>query len=285
MEEEEIILAAQRRLEEKKASMTPTDLTQIGLAMEEVVAAVAEPVGKGNPLLNCRVCGVEVDYGTLCGPCRDKQEAEYQEALLAEARANDERRKEKKISTYLQQSCIGERFKGMTFTSYHPENEDAWKVYRACIEFTREFNPTSGTNLLMIGSPGTGKNMLAAIICQALIQKEYSCLHTTAMRCVRRVKDSWRDKGEKEQEIINSFIGPDLLVIDEVGVQFESPTELLYLTEIINDRYERKRPTILISNLTLKQLEEIMGARIMDRFYEGDSKFLVFNWPSYRRKR
>jgi DNA replication protein DnaC len=288
MEEEEIILEAQRRLEEKKASMTPTDLTQIGLAMEEILApAVPEvlevPQREINP--RCRVCRLPVDYGTLCSICREKEELRYRQRLEAEAEANDERRREKKIREYMQQSCIGERFVGMGFVDYHPENEAAQKVYHACIEFTKDFHPTSGTNLLMIGSPGTGKNMLAAIICQALIKQQYSCLHTTAMRCVRRVKDSWRDKGEKEQEIINSFIGPDLLVIDEVGVQFESPTELLYLTEIINDRYEKKRPTILISNLTLKQLEEIMGARIMDRFYEGDSKFLVFNWPSYRRKR
>jgi DNA replication protein DnaC len=172
----------------------------------------------------------------------------------------------------------------MTWENYKPVSAHAEKVFIECKAFAENFDSKSGKNLLLIGSPGTGKNMLAAIICQELIKKAFTCSHTTAIKAVRRIKDSWRDKEEGEQEVIDSFIKPSLLVIDEVGVQFGSPTELLYLTEVINERYEKRRPTILISNLTIKQLEEIIGHRIMDRFYEDGSKFLVFNWQSYRRQ-
>lgn len=103
------------------------------------------------------------------------------------------------------------------------------------------------------------------------------------MKLVRRVKDSWRNKEESEQTVIDSFVLPSLLVIDEIGVQFGSATEQLYLTEVINERYEKRRPTILISNLKLSQLTEVMGERVIDRFYDDGSKFLVFDWPSYRR--
>ena len=272
--------AAQKRLEEKRALLKQTDPTPIGSDLGE--PEIVKP---------CKECGADVvvkvtDFyasakiPVYCPPCIDKREEAHRKEVQREKEAEQERW----ISKRIQESGIGERFLGMTFLRYKPENKDAEKVRHECIDFVRNFDPESGTNLLLIGSPGTGKNMLAAIIGQEVIKKGFRCMHTTALRCVRKVKDSWKHKDEDEQEVINAFTSPALLIIDEVGVQFGSPTELLYLTEIINDRYEKKRPTILISNLTVKQLEEIIGARIMDRFYEGESKFLVFNWPSYRRK-
>jgi DNA replication protein DnaC len=102
---------------------------------------------------------------------------------------------------------------------------------------------------------------------------------------IRSVKDSWRKGSEKsEEDVIRSFSEPDLLVVDEVGVQFGSDTEKLYLTEIINNRYERKMPTVLISNLNFEELEKSLGTRIIDRFFEGKSAILKFTWESYRRR-
>ena len=49
--------------------------------------------------------------------------------------------------------------------------------------------------------------------------------------------------------MVAGFIRPDLLILDEVGVQFGSETEKMILFEIINGRYEQLKPTIVISNL------------------------------------
>lgn len=171
----------------------------------------------------------------------------------------------------------------MTFDDYKPTCNNAARVLEACQDYVEAFG--IGASLMMIGSPGTGKNMLAAIIGQELIKREFLFLHTTAMKLIRKVKDSWRNKEQSEQDVISSFVAPDLLVIDEIGVQFGSATEQLYLTEIINDRYEKRRSTILISNLKLSQLAEVMGERAIDRFYDDGSKILVFDWSSYRRLR
>ena len=273
-----LILEAQKRLEEKRALLKQTDPEQIGSVIME----------NEKITLQCIRCSTshEIRNGSwlaehperfVCYPCEES------ERIRREQESKD-KEKEIRIQKRLNISGIGERFIGMGFLRYKPENEDAEKVLHECIEFTRNFSSGNGTNLLLIGSPGTGKNMLAAIIGQSVIKKDFSSAHTTALRCVRRVKDSWKHNDVDEQDIIDRYTSPDLLVIDEVGVQFGSPTELLYLTEIINERYEKRKSTILISNLTVKQLEETIGARIMDRFYEDGSKTLVFNWPSYRRK-
>lgn len=179
---------------------------------------------------------------------------------------------------------LSSRFYGKAFADYIPCNQKAKKVLEACIDYAENFTPGISGNLVMIGSPGTGKNMLTAIIGQTLIQKGFIFQQTTAMRCVRKVKDAWKEEETAEQDVIDSFVVPDCLALDEIGVQFNSQTEQMYLTEIINDRYEKRRPMIMISNLTVDQIEKAIGVRALDRFYEDGSKFLVLDWPSYRRQ-
>lgn len=248
--------------------------------------------------VKCKTCGAAFEaenfmgiHNEHCPPCQSaideeyKRKCEEQERQQAErAEASKQEATRRRIAKNLMSCSIGERFVGMAFDDYKPTCEKAARVMNSCREYVDTFQRGSGASIMMIGAPGTGKNMLAAIMCQEIIKHDCSALHTTAMKLVRRVKDSWRNKEQSEQDVIDSFVAPDLLVIDEIGVQFGTPTEQLYLTEIINERYEKRRPTILISNLKLSQLSEVMGERVVDRFYDDGSKVLVFDWKSYRRQ-
>ncbi len=77
---------------------------------------------------------------------------------------------------------------------------------------------------------------------------------------------------------------PDLLILDEVGVQFGSDTEKLILFDVLNERYERRRPTILMTNLTLEEVADFLGDRIIDRLREDGGEFIPFDWESHRGK-
>jgi DNA replication protein DnaC len=277
------IQAAQEKPEENQASSRQMDQTPTSLADEDP---------SYTPQL-CPDCGGEltrVPVGRrtyeVCPPCTEKLRLEVEANERERERKEEEataRYRQNLITRNLKDCNIGERFKGLTFEDYKPTCPKSEKVFMACCEYVETFAGGSGASLLMMGSPGTGKTMLAAIIGQEIIKRHFSFRHTTAMQLVRRVKDSWRkDSDESEQGIIDSFVKPALLVIDEIGVQFGSPTEQLFLTEVINDRYELRRPTILMSNLTLSQVTETMGARVIDRFRDDGSKFLVFDWLSYR---
>jgi DNA replication protein DnaC len=218
-----------------------------------------------------------------CPVCAEAQAAIERDRLAKEEQERQESVKRAQVRRYLADSCIGERFRGLAFTDYRPVCAGAAKVLQACREFVADFRVGCGVNLVFVGSPGTGKNMLSAIIGQELMDRGFSFLHTTAVKVVRRFKDSWKTPGVTEEEVLRYFVTPDLLVIDEVGVQFGSATEQLYLTEVINDRYESRRSTILLSNLTMKQIEETLGVRAVERFHEDSSRVLVFDWQSYRR--
>ncbi len=111
----------------------------------------------------------------------------------------------------------------------------------------------SGGHLLVEDLPGTGKTHLAAGIGLRLMKRDNRrVLFTTVMRAVRSIKETWTRGSElTESESIEKLVAPDLLILDEVGVQFGSETEKLMLFDVLNERYERRRPTLLISNLDL----------------------------------
>jgi DNA replication protein DnaC len=230
------------------------------------------------------VSGPEWLVGPYCPVCADAQTAIDNDRIKQEAVDRVNHAKQVQIDRYFADSCIGERFKGKVFADYKPVNQAASQVLEACKSFAGDFAPGCGTSLIMVGSLGTGKNMLSAIIGQETMKRGYSFLHTTALKVVRRFKDSWKQSGVTEDEVLRYFVAPELLVIDEVGVQFGTATEQLYLTEVINDRYEAMKSVILLSNLTLKQIEETLGVRSMERFQENGGRVLVLNWTSYRRQ-
>jgi DNA replication protein DnaC len=97
------------------------------------------------------------------------------------------------------------------------------------------------------------------------------------------VKETWGGRSKRaEQEVLDRFSNVDLLVIDEIGVQFETKTEENILFEIINERHESMKATILISNLDYVGFKKIIGERLNDRLFE-DWRILEFNWESYRK--
>jgi DNA replication protein DnaC len=77
------------------------------------------------------------------------------------------------------------------------------------------------------------------------------------------------------------------LIIDEITESVSkagTPTEIerQLLFRIINDRYEKKLSTVIITNKDENGLMDCLGEPIVDRI--NDSGFsLAFNWNSYRK--
>ncbi len=118
-----------------------------------------------------------------------------------------------------------------------------------------------------------------------------STAHTAAYRTLGGILHAIRatfdgSSGQSEGSILDALIKPTLLVLDEVGVSKETPSdfELTRLFAIINGRYERMLPTIVISNLGVKELPAAMGERSADRLREGGVIVLPFTWDSHRGK-
>lgn len=193
-----------------------------------------------------------------------------------------------RISDLLDAARIARRFEHCELDNYEAVNSDAAVNRQACEAYANNWprHLAAGTSMVMVGSCGTGKNHLAVGLAKKIIRDHLATvLITDVMRITRMVKSTWRnDAPRTEADVLDHYASLDLLIIDEVGVQFGSPSELAILQEVINSRYESMLPTILISNLTLQQLKDSVSERIVDRVTEGGNNQLVFNWESYRGK-
>ncbi|HGV3480716.1 TPA: ATP-binding protein [Klebsiella variicola subsp. variicola] len=208
------------------------------------------------------------------------------ECLKEELAEVDAKLRALRVDDLLDRAGIARRFEGCEFDNYQAVNQDAVKNLSACQRYAENWEHCfdAGLGLLMVGKCGTGKNHLAVAMAKNIIRTHLARIEITdVMRVMRAVKSTWRHSSEvTEDSVLDHFTGLDLLIIDEVGVQFGSASELAILQEIVNARYESVLPTILISNLTFEQLKDSIGERIVDRVTNGGRNRLAFNWESFR---
>lgn len=218
-----------------------------------------------------------------CPDCTKEQNRREEERQARLERLEDRRRWESKLGG----SGIPLRFQDRTLDQFvvsHPAQERALEFAR---KYADQFNNVvqEGRCALFVGRPGTGKTHLAAGIGLQIMKDGRSVLFTTVMRAVRRVKDSWgKGSAESESQAIYALTYPDLLILDEVGVQFGSDFERNTLFDVLNERYEKRKPTILLSNLPKDELVGFLGERVFDRMREDGGQFIPFDWDSYRAK-
>ena len=225
------------------------------------------------------------EHWTVCPKCmmiqRDK---EAKEQLAADEKLRQERIASKwkaKISG----AAIPERFKDRTLESYVAKTSGQQKALAFATEYAENFDLVlrEGRSAIFLGNVGTGKTHLAVGIALSIMLQQRSALFVTVQRLIRRVKDSWHTKEETESQVVDVFASPDLLVLDEVGVQFGSEFEKQVLFDVLNTRYENRKPSILLSNIPKEQLSDYLGERVTDRLRENGGKVIGFDWESYRR--
>ncbi len=219
----------------------------------------------------------------ICPTCaKEKQAIEDAERLTRET--GEETRRH---NARLKNMGVTARFIDKTFDNYRPSCDKAQEVKNAVAAYAERIleNKDSGESLIFVGKPGTGKTHLAiALIYKFEAAKQWARIFT-AMSLIREIRETWHKDSElSETQVLDTLASHDLLIIDEIGVQYGSEAEKLLFFEVLNRRYENKKPTVLMSNLQLAEVKTHLGERIFDRLKEDGGKVYVFDWESQRGK-
>lgn len=225
--------------------------------------------------------------GTIWSQCPTCAEEEDRERAALDADRQQARRLQMWLSK-LGDAQIPHRFQDKTLESFCAPYPQQRRALAFATAYANDFGDVlrTGRSAIFLGRPGTGKTHLAAAIAMRIMQDgKYTALFTTVLRAVRRVKDTWRrDSAVSESDAVSAMVFPDLLILDEVGVQFGSEAEKTILFDVLNERYERCKPCILLSNLAVDEVRAFLGDRIYDRLRENGGELVVFDWESHRAR-
>ena len=160
----------------------------------------------------------------------------------------------------------------------NPEITDMCKAYVENWEKVRANN----LGLLFCGPVGTGKTFYAVAIANALIDKKVSVKVTSIAELIGQMQ-TYND--ENKQRVIDEINHVELLVIDDVGTERETPFGLEQVMLVINNRATSGKPAIATTNSTLEDLRKptnIAYKRIYDRVLEMCSTQIQVNGKSRR---
>lgn len=142
------------------------------------------------------------------------------------------------------------------------------KLQNTAKKYTEEFLKSKGKikGLLMFGETGVGKSYASACIVNKVINNGY----TAMMRTISSISRELQADYEGQQEILDELARVDLLVIDDIGTERNTPymNEIKY--EIIDRRAAESKPMIITTNLdreALTNVKDIEGQRIFSRFF------------------
>ena len=156
------------------------------------------------------------------------------------------------------------------------------RVLQFCLSYSEKFNKNS-RGILMIGKTGLGKTHLSLAIAQRVIEEGYTVIYITASELTRRLSDQFFGRNQQE-DLLEQICETDLLLIDDLGAEFESSYSVSAFYDIISTRLSRNIPTIVNTNLTVEELQRRYGERIVSRLFSQFTP-LAFAGKDIRMKR
>lgn len=139
-----------------------------------------------------------------------------------------------------------------------------------------------GFSVALLGGRGTGKTQLGVHVLVGGCLANRSARYAKAMDFFLAVRATYKSEEKSELDAVAEFVGPLMLVLDELQVRGESEFEDRMLTYMLDKRYDAMKDTILIANLTPEEFEASMGYSIADRMVEAGG-VIVCNWKSFRK--
>ena len=144
--------------------------------------------------------------------------------------------------------------------------DDAQNNMQEIFNFSKDYadNFTNASkNLLFLGRTGLGKTHLSLSIANIAIDKGYGVIYGSSQNFFNQIQDE--AFGRKQGDTLNALLECDLLILDDFGTEFMSTYISSAIYNIINSRILRSLPTIISTNLSLSEINNVYGERIMSR--------------------
>lgn len=180
--------------------------------------------------------------------------------------------------------CDTQSFETFDLSYYAPGEERALmeKTLNAMKKFSEGFSSDTTDSLLFVGDTGLGKTHLSTAVGITVIGRGYDVEYKTIQALIDDFEEV-QFKGEKSDRIRN-YYDCDLLIIDDLGCELSTQFTVSCIYNIINARMNKRKPTLISTNLTQKELRDRYGDRITSRLF-GEYIPIVFKGTDVRRQK
>ncbi len=167
--------------------------------------------------------------------------------------------------------CTFENFKLDYYPDQYNENikstvrERMSKIFEYCKSYAEDFSESS-PSLFMFGATGLGKTHLSLAIASTATKAGYNVIYRSAQNLLRQLeKERFNNRGGDENNFEDEILNCDLLIVDDLGVEFSTQFTVAAIYNIINSRLNSRLPTIISSNLSEDELEAKYTQRVTSR--------------------
>lgn len=146
------------------------------------------------------------------------------------------------------------------------EDDDCYTTmsnnFEYCKRYASSFTKNS-PNIFISGKTGLGKTHLSLAIAERLLEQGWDVLYDSTNNYLTKIESEYY--GKSEGDTLNVLLSADLLILDDLGSEYEKTFYTATIYNIVNTRLNKSLPTIISTNLTPLEMEMRYDARIVSR--------------------
>lgn len=236
-----------------KLAVIQADNTAAAARIKELLIKSRKPADYLDPIYYCKIC---LDTGVVSsGRCEC-----YNNAV--------KRLAAKGINSTSPLTLTG--FETFKIELYPDVEEDGINIrslmqsnFDYCKSYAEDFRlPDPG--LLLSGETGLGKTHLSLAIAGKVLDNGFNAVYGSAPDLFRRIENE--HFGRANDNTMDSLQSAELLVLDDIGAEFSTELNISIFYNLLNSRMNSGNATVINTNLSMVELSQRYGDRIMSRF-------------------
>ena len=188
-----------------------------------------------------------------------------------------EKQRQAKLAKLMDGGGVPRLYRDFTFASWDTQTSETLRgkeearYYAELFASGRlEVNGVQRFGLVLSGAVGRGKTGLASCILMERARHNETVLWVDFSKFIRKVRDTYRDGSfTSYEDIVGAAATVPFLLIDDMGdmnaTKAISDDLRRNVYDVISERYNELRPTLITTNLSIDQFRDTFGERISDR--------------------
>jgi DNA replication protein DnaC len=183
-------------------------------------------------------------------------------------RCTQNKAKQNRHESLLRYSNLGSLSR-FTFAAISPDGQSddplVREQFRSAYQAAKSFAEDPKGWLVFIGPSGSGKTPLAAAIANHRLENNHLIFYISTPDLLDHLRSSFAPDSELTyDQLFEQVRNTPLLILDDLGTQSATPWAKEKLDQLMNHRYANQLPTVILSIVSIDELQDRMRTRLLD---------------------